>query len=134
MRPGVLLDGFPRNAQQAAALDVQLAKNDTPLDAVLVLDVPDEEIMERITGRRLDPLTGDIYHVKFNPPPPEVAGRVVRRPDDTAEVCRSRLEKYHAETAAVVTYYETKGLVRHVGGVGERDEVTNRIFKTLSDL
>ena len=94
---------------------------------MLVLEVPDELIVERITGRRSDPETGAIYHLKFNPPPPEVAPRVVQRADDTEEACRTRLATYHQHTQPIIPFYEAKGLVRKVNGVGDPDDVTARI-------
>ncbi|KAL4129090.1 hypothetical protein PRIC2_005101 [Phytophthora ramorum] len=96
---GWLLDGFPRTEAQAHAL---LEARIIP-DCVLALDVPDDEVVKRIAGRRLDPETGKTYHVDFNPPPPEVAGRVVQRSDDTEETVRTRLEQFHAHSKAVGT-------------------------------
>ncbi|KAG7376777.1 hypothetical protein PHYPSEUDO_012764 [Phytophthora pseudosyringae] len=96
---GWLLDGFPRTEAQAQAL---LAARTTP-DCVLALDVPDEEVVKRIAGRRLDPETGKTYHVEFNPPPPEIADRIIQRSDDTEETVRTRLEQFHAHSEAVVT-------------------------------
>jgi adenylate kinase len=128
---GFMLDGFPRTAAQAEALDVALTGAGKALDVVLVIEVPDELIVERITGRRSDPETGRIYHLKFNPPPADVAGRLVQRKDDTAEACVARLLKFHAETAPVIPFYEGKGLVKRVGGVGSPDEVTARLLAVL---
>jgi adenylate kinase len=129
---GFMLDGFPRTRPQAEALDKALAQAGVALDLVLLIEVPDQLILERITGRRSDPQTGAIYHVKFNPPPPDVAGRVVQRSDDTEEACRARLAKYHAETAPIVPFYESKGLLRRVDGEGSPDEVTERIQRALA--
>ncbi len=131
---GFMLDGFPRTRPQAEALDQALSTAGVALDAVLLIEVPDEMIVERITGRRSDPETGTIYHLTFNPPPPDVAGRVVQRKDDTEEACVARLEKYHSETAPIVPFYEQKGLLRRVNGVGKPAEVTGRITDALSDL
>lgn len=128
---GFMLDGFPRTVPQAEALGRTLEKAGITLDLVLVLEVPDELIVERITGRRSDPETGAIYHLKFNPPPPEVAPRVVQRADDTEEACRTRLAKYHAETTPVLPYFEALGIVRRVDGVGTPDEVTARVIAAL---
>eukprot|EP00644_Phytophthora_capsici_P000429 jgi/Phyca11/560279/estExt2_Genewise1.C_PHYCAscaffold_40823 len=96
---GWLLDGFPRTETQAKAL---LAATIIP-DCVLALDVPDDEVVKRIAGRRLDPETGKTYHVEFNPPPAEVADRVIQRSDDTEETVRTRLEQFHTHSKAVVT-------------------------------
>lgn len=130
---GFLLDGFPRTAEQARALDAALSKSGVSLKAVVLLDMPDELVVERITGRRMDPKTGAIYHVKFNPPPPEIAACLVQREDDTEQTCRARLAKYHAETAAVVPHYEAKGLLRRIDGTGSPQEVTQRVLAALND-
>ncbi len=128
---GFLLDGFPRTRPQAEALDVALANAGVRLDAVVLIEVADGLILDRITGRRSDPETGAIYHLKFNPPPAELAGRLVHRADDTETACTARLTKYHAETAPIVPFYESKGLLKRVDGVGAPDEVTARILAAL---
>lgn len=127
---GFMLDGFPRTRPQAEALDAALAGAGVSLDVVLLIEVPDEPILERITGRRSDPKTGAIYHVKFNPPPPGV--EVVQRADDTEQAFGARLAKYHAETAPIVPFYEAAGLLRRVDGIGKPDEVTDRIQRALA--
>ena len=109
---GFILDGFPRTRPQAEALAVDLDKADMTLDAVVLIEVPDRLILERITGRRMDPETGDIYHVQFKPPPAAIAHRVVQRKDDTEEACTARLEKYHAETAPIIPFYREQGLLK----------------------
>ncbi len=131
---GFLLDGFPRTLPQAEALEDALARRNKRLDAVILLEVPDELIVERISGRRLDPLTGEIYHVKYNPPPPEVAHRVIQRPDDTECTCRRRLEKYHSETEAILPFYEARGLLVRVDGTSDTDEVAANVADALAAL
>lgn len=128
---GFMLDGFPRTRPQAIALDAALKAAGVKLDAVVLIKVPDDLIVERITGRRSDPETGAIYHLKFNPPPAEIADRVVQRKDDTEEACVARLEKYHSETAPIVPFYEAAGILKAVDGVGDPNEVTNRILRAL---
>jgi len=128
---GFILDGFPRTRPQAEALDVALKAARVALDAVAVIEVPDEFIVERITGRRQDPVTNTIYHMKFNPPPAEIAARIVQRSDDTEEACRARLKKYHGETTPIVPFYEAQGLLRRVDGVGDPKEITQRLFAAL---
>ena len=130
-KKGFMLDGFPRTRPQAEALDVALGEAGVSLDAVVLIKVDDELIEERIVNRRSDPETGTIYHLVFNPPPADVADRVVQRKDDTAEACRARLEKYHSETAPIIPYYEAKGILRSVDGVGTPDEVTGRMRAAL---
>ena len=130
-KKGFMLDGFPRTAPQAEALDKALQAAGVDLDAVVLIEVPDELIVERITGRRSDPETGAIYHTKFNPAPADVQPRLVQRKDDTEEAVVARLEKYHSETAPIVPFYEAKGILRRVDGVGEPDDVTARLLKAL---
>lgn len=128
---GFMLDGFPRTLPQAQALDAALRDAGVALDAVVLIEVDDSLIVERITGRRSDPETGTIYHMEFNPPPAEVLSRVVQRSDDTAEACRKRLDKYHGETAPIVPFYEDMGLLKRVDGVGAPDAITERIQTAL---
>lgn len=129
---GFMLDGFPRTRPQAEALDKELGVAGVKLDVVLFIEVPDELIVERITGRRSDPETGAIYHMKFNPPPGDVADRVVQRKDDTEEACVARLSKYHSETAPIIPFYEEQGLIRRVDGNAPPDEVSQRIQSALA--
>lgn len=129
---GFLLDGFPRTRAQAASLDAALEANDLALDAVVLINVPDDLIVERIVGRRMDPVTGDIYHISFNPPPAAIASRVVQRKDDTEEAVRTRLEKYVSETAPIVPFYQDKDILKRVDGVGSPAEVAERIAAALA--
>ena len=133
VRVGFMLDGFPRTVPQSAALDAALKEDGITLDAVVLLEVDDDLIVERIVGRRSDPVTGAIYHLKFSPPPAEVMDRLVYRNDDTEEACRVRLSKYHDQTAPIIPHYEAQGLVRRVDGVGSPDEVTSRLLTSLGD-
>jgi len=130
---GFMLDGFPRTTPQAQALDRALTQAGVALDAVVLIEVPDSLIIERGVGRRTDPDTGKIYHLKFDPPPADIAGRLVHRKDDTEEAIVKRLEKYHSETAPIVPFYEGKGVLRRVDGVGTPDEVTKRITAVLAE-
>ncbi|KAH7472294.1 putative adenylate kinase 5, chloroplastic [Phytophthora ramorum] len=102
---GWLLDGFPRTARQAQALLSAKGGMAAP-DCVLELQVPDEEVIRRIAGRRVDPVTGKTYHVEFNAPPAEVASRVVQRSDDTEEKIQVRLTQFHAHSDAVRNAFE----------------------------
>lgn len=130
-KDGFMLDGFPRTRPQAEALDRALSDAGVTLDAVVLIEVAEELIVERITGRRTDPETKRIYHLKFDPPPAEVADRLVQRKDDTEEACRTRLQKYADETAPIIPFYDAKGLLRRVDGVGSPDAVTARIIEAL---
>src|SRR5258708_1852440 len=132
-RQGFILDGFPRTHRQAEMLDSKLNEKGWALNFVLVIELPDELILERNTGRRNDPVTGAIYHLKFNPPPPEVAGRVIQRQDDTMEAVSARLTKYHAEAASIISFYLPKGILRRVDGNGAPDVVSQRIVAALEE-
>jgi adenylate kinase len=127
---GFMLDGFPRTRPQAEALDAAMTNAGVALDAVVLLEVPDALIVDRITGRRSDPATGRIYHLEFDPPPHGV--EVVQRKDDTVEAVTTRLAKYHSETAPIIPFYAGKHILRQVDGVGEPDLVTERIKAVLS--
>ncbi len=132
---GFVLDGFPRTIPQAEALDKLLRKVGRTLKHVVLLEVPDALIVERITGRRTGETTGRIYHLKYDPPPfadrGEGGERLLQRPDDTEEVVGSRLAAYAAQTAPLVAYYADKGLLRRVDGVGSLDEVSSRLFAAV---
>jgi len=128
---GFLLDGFPRTRPQAEALDAALARAGYGIDFVIKVDVPDDQIIRRITGRRIDPETNKIYHVDFNPPPREVAARVIQRNDDDEETLKQRLLKYQQDTEPIVNYYEKQGLLARVSGVGSLDEVQARLFDVI---
>ncbi|MFW6067359.1 MAG: adenylate kinase [Myxococcota bacterium] len=130
---GAIFDGYPRTVAQAESLDSILSKLGRGIDRVLALEVPLEAIVERVTGRRVCLDCGQTYHVRYNPPPSsgkcESCGgtRVVQRQDDTEEVVRKRYEEYQAKTAPVLEFYQQKGLVTSLDGVGSLDEVTQRI-------
>ena len=126
---GFMLDGFPRTERQAVALDVALEESKVSLDAVVLIDVADHIIEERITGRRSDPATGDIYHMQFNPPPEGM--EVLHRADDRPEAVRARLAKYHRDTVPIIPYYDQKGLLKRVDGLASPDEVTDRLMAVL---
>ena len=126
---GFMLDGFPRTRPQAEALDNAMKQAGVALDAVVLIEVPDALIIERTTGRRSDPKTGRIYHIKHDPPPAGL--EVVHRKDDTTEACTTRLAKYHSETAPIVPFYDQKKILKRVDGVGSPDEVTDRIKKVF---
>jgi adenylate kinase len=128
---GFMLDGFPRTRPQAEALDNALTQAGVRLDAVVLIEVPDALLEERAVGRRTDPETGTIYHLKYNPPPPEIVNRLVHRPDDTKEAVDKRVSKYHSETAPIIPFYLEKGILRRVDGVGEPDAITQRIIAIL---
>jgi adenylate kinase len=129
---GFMLDGYPRTAPQAAALDAALRSAGVELDAVVLIEVPDALLEERACGRRTDPDTGTIYHLKYNPPPAHVADRLVHRKDDTTEAVTMRVQKYHSETTPIIPFYLSKGILKRVDGVGDPDIITQRITAVLS--
>jgi len=128
---GFLLDGFPRTIAQAQALDEALAETDLHLDHVVYIDVSLDELLIRTTGRRIDPETGKTYHVKFDPPPADVASRVIQREDDSEKVMKNRLKKFNKNTKAILPFYEEQGLLRVISGEGDIKEVQQRMFETL---
>ncbi|MDX2091326.1 MAG: adenylate kinase [Kofleriaceae bacterium] len=131
---GFMLDGFPRTRPQAEALDAAMTSAGVALDAVVLIEVPDGLLEERAVGRRSDPETGTIYHLKYNPPPAEIADRLVHRKDDTKEAVSMRISKYHSETAPIVPFYIEKGILKRVDGVGDPDAITQRIIAVLNNI
>ncbi|MBP51021.1 MAG: adenylate kinase [Euryarchaeota archaeon] len=123
---GVLFDGFPRTIHQAEALEEIVS-----VTSVISIEVPDESIIERIVGRRMDPETGEIYHIKFKPPPEEISLRVIQRRDDTEETVRSRLTAYHEQTAPLADWYSEKGLLVRIDGDMPIEEVGKSIASKL---
>jgi adenylate kinase len=139
-RDGFLLDGFPRTEPQADALGEALAGLDRRLSAVLSIEVPDEEVVRRLSGRRVcvkNP--SHIYHVEFDPPKHEGicdqdGSRLIQREDDLQETIRRRLEVYHAQTAPLIDYYDRAGLLRRFDGLRSANEVHDHIRATLATL
>ena len=125
----VILDGFPRTIAQAEALDKMLEQMGKKVDAVILFDVPDEVVIERLSGRRIDPKTGKVYHIKYNPPPSGV--EVIQREDDKEEVIKKRLEVYRKQTAPLVKYYEKKGILKRIDATKSPEEVYEEILDAL---
>ncbi len=128
---GFLLDGYPRTVCQAETLDGMLSARGRHLDHTLFLEVADEILLERITGRRSDPDTGRVYHLTFDPPPSDIAERLIHRGDDTEEVFGKRLHEYREKTAPLVPYYEKAGLLRRIDGTGSIAEIRDRLLGIL---
>lgn len=129
-----LLDGFPRNEAQAHALDEALEESNMELDAAVVLEAPDEELVKRLSGRRQSEATGNIYHVEHDPPPEddeEDPGPFVQREDDTEESIRRRLEIYHDQTEPLKDYYAGRNILESVDATQEIPEVTEDIMAAL---
>jgi adenylate kinase len=136
---GFILDGFPRTAAQAEALDEEVARLERRIMAAILIDVPDEEVVRRLSGRRTCEKEGHIFHVDFDPPKKEgvcdvCGGRLIVRDDDKPEVVKNRLAQYHTKTEPLVSYYEDKGILRRVDGRQAPEEVTDRIRALLATL
>jgi adenylate kinase len=129
---GFMLDGFPRTRPQAEALEAAMQQAGVSLDAVVLIEVPDQLLEERAIGRRTDPVTGTIYHLKYNPPPADIVDRLVHRKDDTVEAVSTRIQKYHSETAPIIPFYQERGILKRVDGVGDPDTITERIVAVLN--
>jgi adenylate kinase len=135
---GFLLDGFPRTIPQAEALADELEKRGRRLSAALLVDAPDEVVIERITGRR-QCSNGHVYHVKFDPPKHENVcdqdGKPLsQRKDDQPEKVAKRLETYHAQTEPLKGYYDEQGLLRRFDGTQDKVKVHDHIRATLATL
>ncbi|MGI5137672.1 MULTISPECIES: adenylate kinase [unclassified Streptomyces] len=134
---GFLLDGFPRNVQQAEALDDMLKSEGMKLDAVLDLEVPEEEVVKRIAGRRVcrnEP--SHVFHESYKPPKQAglcdvCGGELYQRDDDSEETVRKRLEVYHQQTEPIIDYYKAQGLVATISALGKVEEVTRRAMEAL---
>ncbi len=139
-RDGFLLDGFPRNREQARALEEALAGLERRLTAVLLIEAPDEEVVRRLAGRRVcvkNP--SHIYHVEFDPPKHEGVcdqdgSRLVQREDDKEQTIRHRLEVYHRQTEPLIAHYDGLGLLRRFDGRRGPDEVHDHIRATVATL
>ncbi len=139
-RDGFLLDGFPRNRQQADALRTALSGLERHLTAALLIEVPDEEVVRRLGGRRVcvkNPT--HIYHVDFDPPKHEGVcdqdgARLMQRDDDREETIRRRLQVYHAQTEPLIEYYDEAGLLRRFDGRRGADEVHAHVRATVATL
>jgi adenylate kinase len=136
---GFLLDGFPRTLAQAEALRDMLDDLGTPLDVVLELQVDDDEVVRRLSGRRTCRQCGHVWHVEFDPPAKEGvcdvdAGELFQRDDDKPDTIRRRLEVYSEQTAPLVGFYEQAGLLRSITAQGPVDEITERAIGALSSV
>jgi len=135
-RDGFLLDGFPRTAGQAEALDSVLANLGTPLTAVISVDVEQEELLERLTGRRVCKMCGATYHIRFNQPQvrnvcDKCGGELYQRGDDSVETVKQRLEVYRRQTEPLIAYYRERNLLVSVDGSKEIAKVFAEISSVL---
>lgn len=133
-KDGYLLDGFPRTVSQAEALQEFLEQRGESLNTALLINVPNEFILERMTGRRVCPSCGASYHIKFNPPANgkcELCGTdIVQRKDDTAETVKERLDVYEKQTQPLIDYYSKNNLLSQVDGT----KAINLVFENICDV
>ena len=136
---GFILDGFPRTVPQAEALDAKLGEISRQLTAVILIDVDDEEIVRRLSGRRVCTESNHVYHVDFSPPEKEGVcdidgSELIIRDDDNPEVIRNRLVQYHEKTAPLVDFYDGQALLNRVDGSMDPDRVGEAIRTLVSTL
>ena len=134
---GFLLDGFPRTIGQAEMLEETLNRRGRELTGALLIEAPDEDVVQRLSGRRTCAKGGHVYHVDFDPPKNEGVcdqdgSKLIQRDDDKPETVRKRLSVYHDQTEPLIEWYEDKGLLRRFDGTRTPDEVHDRIRATLA--
>jgi adenylate kinase len=138
-RDGFILDGFPRTLDQAKALAKQLSSLGRRVTAALLVDVPDEEVIRRLSGRRVCVKAGHNYHVEFDPPKhddvcDQDGSRLVRRDDDDPDVVGNRLRVYHEQTEPLIDYYDEQGVMRRIDGTRDAPEVHDHIRAVIATL
>jgi adenylate kinase len=138
-RDGFILDGFPRTTPQAEALDAKLDELGRSVTAVLLIDVSDDEVVRRLGGRRTCEANGHVFHLEFEPPKQEGVcdidgSELIVRDDDKPEVIRKRLETYHEKTEPLVSYYDSRSVLRRIAGEAPPEEVAEKIRRTLATL
>jgi adenylate kinase len=131
-RQGFILDGFPRTVPQALALDSMLNQKSSGIDRVLNFELPDDELVRRLSGRRSCPNCQSVYHLEFNPPKQagqcdQCGGKLVQRSDDQAETIRKRMEVYQSQTLPLIRMYEDQKILNRIDGSGSPEEVYRRI-------
>jgi adenylate kinase len=135
-KKGFILDGFPRNTIQAEALDKLLNDIKMPLDSALSVDVPKDDLMKRLTGRRTCKKCQQMYNVYYSPPKKEgvcdkCGGELFQRGDDKEETIKKRLDVYDSQTAPLIDYYKKKGILKSVVGTGSIDEIFKKVCTLL---
>lgn len=133
---GYILDGFPRNTLQADALDKMLVSLGMPLKAALSVDVPSDDLMKRLTGRRTCKACGQMFNIYFNPSKEEgkcdkCNGELFQRDDDREETIRKRLDVYNSQTSPLIDYYKGRGILKSVTGTGNIDEIFKKVCNVL---
>ena len=134
---GFILDGFPRTIEQAKALDKQLSELGRRITTAILIDVPDDEVVRRLSGRRVCVKAGHNYHVEFDPPKrdgicDQDGSRLIQRDDDNPEVIRNRLQVYHDQTEPLIDYYDEQGLMRRIDGTRSAAEVHDHIRAVIA--
>jgi adenylate kinase len=135
---GALLDGFPRTVPQAQALDAILERQEATLSAVLYIDVAEDILVGRLSGRRTCKAEGHVYHVEFNPPKQEGicdfdGSELLQRDDDQPETVLERIKVYQRETSPLIDYYEKRGLLRRVDGSKGIEEITEALLAQIEE-
>ena len=136
---GYILDGFPRTTPQAIGLEDLLSSLNQTLDKVIVLDVPDNDIVDRMGGRRVHLASGRVYHIKFNPPKKEglddiTNEKLVIRKDDQKNTVLKRLDIYHSTTKPLINFYQDKNIVKDIDGSDEINVINRNIIKSLGNV
>ncbi|CAL28620.1 adenylate kinase [Staphylococcus carnosus] len=138
-KKGFLLDGFPRTLEQAEALSKIMKELDRKIDAVINIEVPEEELMNRLTGRRICEVCGTTYHLVFNPPKVDGVcdldgGKLYQREDDNPETVAKRLEVNVKQSKPIIEYYDKEGILQNIDGSGDIEKVTDSVIDILDNL
>ncbi|GEP80049.1 adenylate kinase [Staphylococcus carnosus] len=138
-KKGFLLDGFPRTLEQAEALSKIMKELDRKIDAVINIEVPEEELMNRLTGRRICEVCGTTYHLVFNPPKVDGVcdldgGKLYQREDDNPETVAKRLEVNVKQSKPIIEYYDKEGILKNIDGSGDIEKVTDSVIDILDNL
>tara|TARA_Y100000996_G_C22558339_1_gene656360 strand:+ start:253 stop:900 length:648 start_codon:yes stop_codon:yes gene_type:complete len=136
---GYILDGFPRTIPQSEGLDSLFLELNQSLDSVIVIEVNDDTIVNRMAGRRVHLPSGRVYHIQYNPPKienidDETGEKLIIRPDDEESTVRKRLEVYHSETSPLINYYESQNLVYKINGERDINIVSDSINEIINNL
>jgi adenylate kinase len=135
---GAIFDGFPRTVAQAEALEAMLGRHGRRIDRVLAIEIPEDLVVDRISGRRSCEQCGHVYHVRYNPPPPSGrcercnSDRIIQRDDDREEKVRRRNVEYSEKTFPLLAHFEKLGVVKRIDGSGSVEDVTRRVDAALS--
>ncbi len=134
---GFILDGFPRTVAQAEALDTTLSEMGSKLEYVFSIEVDDEELIRRLTGRRVCRKCGESYHIEFNPPRQDglcdsCQGELYQRDDDKEETIRNRLKVYQDQTSPLISFYQRKDVLHSIDGIGSIEEIKKRLLNIIN--